>query len=109
MAALSGSLMIEHPGRRPHALHYAAAENSNDIDLMRNLVVNDSSSQFGTEFFWPARPIEKAGVVPSIDHCEWAKAAGPDDLPHLADRQIKAMRVADDHVHPGVFSRLDHP
>src|SRR5215472_12410140 len=67
---------VEPSGLSAHAFDQAAAQQSYDVDLMRQLVEQDAAATRGAEFLGPPRPIEIVGVIPRRDHAEASEFSG---------------------------------
>ena len=81
--------------RGAHALHQPAADQPQDVDLVRALAVGDAAALRDIELGGAARPRHPVGEIPGVDHADAAERAGGDDLAHPRDRQIVGMRMAD--------------
>ena len=93
------------PGRRARAVERAdarahrsdaAAQQADDLDLMRELIEGDAPAPLGVELIGPMRPEKEIVVVEAQDHAEPAHFSALDDPAHLADIRIEGMGMADD-------------
>ena len=86
-------------------LHQPAADQPQDVDLMRALAIGDAAALRDVELGRAARPRHPVGEVPGVDHADAAERARRDDLAHARDRQIVAMRMADLEHDAGALGR----
>ena len=94
--------------RGAHALHQSAADQPQDVDLMRALAIGDAAALPDVELGCAARARHPVGEVPGVDHADAAERAGRHDLAHARDRQIVAVRMPDLEDDAGALGRLDH-
>ena len=106
--ALGGTCRVPGAGQRAHARNVPAAQEADDVDLMRALAEHDPAAARGRELLGSARTIEKIGVVLGVDHPHAAHRSAGDDLARAQDGAIEAVAVADDQKHVGTLGRVDH-
>ena len=100
--------LVPVEGRGAHALDQPAADQPQDVDLMRALAIGDAAALPDVELGGAARPRHPIGEVPGVDHADAAERAGRHDLAHARDRQIVAVRMPDLEDDAGARGRLDH-
>ena len=108
IGAFGGTLGIPIAGMRKHGLHQAAAEQTQDVDLVRRLAVDDAATDCGVKLFGPARAVQKIGEVQRRQHAHRAKPPALDHCERAQHRQIEAVAVPDHHLHAGGCHRIHH-
>ena len=67
--------LVPVEGRGAHALHQPAADQPQDVDLVRALAVGDAAALRDVELGGPPRPRHPVGEVPGVDHADAAERA----------------------------------
>ena len=89
---------VQSTDTRAHSAD-GAAEQTDNLDLVGELIECDAATAFRVEFVGTMWPEQKIVVVEAEDHAEPTKLAALEDPPHFPDIRIKGMGVADDELH----------
>src|SRR5579859_6142914 len=98
---------IESARARTHARHEAAAEQSDDLDLMYHLVEGDAAAGRIVELVRAVWPQQEIIVVEAQNHPEPAERAAFDQRAHAADIRVEGMGVPDDDREARPLCRRD--
>src|SRR5512146_190781 len=106
--AIGRTPAVPGAGRSAQAAHPPAAQETDDVDLVRRLVEDHAAALGGNELLGAARAIEEIREVERSDHPHRADLAARDDRAGAANGLIEAVAVADDQPDAGAARRLDH-
>ncbi len=106
---LGRTIAVPRAGQRAHAANEPAAQQSNDVDLVRALAEYHAATPGRDQLLRPPRAVHEIGVVLGVDHAQRPARAAGDDLARAQDGTIEAVAVADDHAHVRALRGIDHP
>ena len=87
-------MLVGPPADAAHGLNHAATEETDDIDQMRALAVDDAAAFGGIQFRCKTRALQPIVVVHGADLHDAAQPAAANHIPHGADRCTVNLRVA---------------
>ncbi len=91
MRADHRALRIPVKGLRAHALHEAAADQAQDVELMRALPERDAAAERLIELFRAARTVDPIAVVDVVEQPRASEFAARDQLAHRPVRFVVAV------------------